>query len=309
MSLRLAALSFWLRLIEKPSLARMRDEHTLRRRFEQIAKRIFVMPKGIEAKAEMLGGVHAMRYGSGHAASILYLHGGAFLAGSHVTHGHLAAWLAQAAEMPAYLIDYRLAPEHPFPSAVEDACSAYASLAARGPVVLAGDSAGGGLVFSVLVVSRQARLPDPLACVAFSPWADMTLRAESLTRNARADCMLPVGRMREVATRYLDGASPTDLRASPVLAAFRPAPPPAFISYAADEILADDALAMADALRRDGGRVELECNEAAPHAWPIFARRIPEAGATLVAAGQFIKRAVQAANTGGACHDRPHTPD
>ena len=293
MSLRLAVLSFWLRLIEKPSLARMPDEITLRRRFEQIAARLFVMPKGIEGVEEALGGVRAKRYGAGAAPAILYLHGGAFLAGNHRTHGHLAAWLSRHAGMPAHLIGYRLAPEHPFPAAVDDALAAFRALAAQGPVVLAGDSAGGGLVFSLLVALREEGLADPLACVAFSPWADMTLRAESLTRNARADCMLPVGRMREVSARYLDGADPSDWRASPVLARFDPVPPPAFISYAANEILSDDATAMAAALRRSGGEVVLERHDAAPHAWPIFARHLPEADATLAAAGQFLKNVVQ----------------
>lgn len=289
MSLRLAVLSFWLRLIEKPSLARMQDEITLRRRFEQIATWLFIMPTGMNGVAGTLGSIPATRYGPDAETSILYLHGGAFLAGSHRTHGHLAAWLAQYAGMPAHLIEYRLAPEHPFPAAVDDAFLAYEALAARGSVVLAGDSAGGGLVFSLLVALRDKGRKDPLACVAFSPWADMTLRAKSLIRNERADCMLPADRMPEVAARYLDGADPSDVRASPVLAQFNPAPPPAFISYANNEILADDALAMAATLGRDGGDVVLECHDAAPHAWPIFARHLPEADATLAAAGQFVK--------------------
>jgi acetyl esterase/lipase len=303
MGLRLAALSLWLRLFEKPSLARMPDEATLRRRFEQIARRVFVMPEDERSRPEVAGGIPAMRYGEGGAATILYLHGGAFLAGGSVTHGHLAAWLAREAGLPAVLIAYRLAPEHPFPAAVEDALTAYKSLAASGPVVLAGDSAGGGLVFALLVALRQEGCADPVACVAFSPWADMTLRAESLTRNARADCMLPVDRMREVAARYLDGADPTDPRASPVLARFETAPPPAFISYAACEILADDATAMASALRRAGGQVVLERHDRAPHAWPIFAGRLPEADATLAAAGRFLKSLITPAQ--GAADDRP----
>ena len=295
MGWRLAALSLLLRLTEKPRLRRMRDVGVLREGFERIARRSFHMPKGVPAEAGPVAGVPCVRYGAGGRATILYLHGGAFLAGGPVTHGHLAAGLSLRAGCAAVLLDYRLAPEHPFPAAVEDALAVYRALRADGPVVLAGDSAGGGLVFALLVALRAAGLADPLALVAFSPWADMRVEADSLSRNARADALLPADRIREVAQAYLGGADPDDTRASPVLSRFAPAPPPTVLAASRCEILADDAAAMAAALERDGGAVVAHWHATAPHAWPIFAGLVPEADATLDAAGRFLAGALRAA--------------
>lgn len=294
MSLRLSALSLWLRLTEKPKLARLRDVGALRQGFEATAGRVFRMPPGMARCADTIADVPCTRFGPPDAPLLLYLHGGAFLAGNARTHGHLAAALARAAGMAAVLPDYRLAPEHPFPAALDDALAVYAALRATGPVAVAGDSAGGGLVFALLLAIRQAGLADPRALVAFSPWADLRLTAPSLARNARADAMLPAGRIREVAAAYLGGADPADPRASPVLAAFDPAPPPAYIAASRNEILADDAAAMGAALGRAGGRVTLDWADAAPHAWPIFTGLVPEADATLARAGRFLATALQA---------------
>lgn len=298
MGLRLAILNLWLRLLEKPTLARMQDPAVLRQRFERVASHVFVKPKDVVETPETWGGVPCTRYGGKSGpATLLHLHGGAYLAGNAKTHGHLTAWLGHEADLPAVLAAYRLAPEHPFPAALDDALAVYTALSQTGPVVLSGDSAGGGLVFALLVALREAGLPDPVACVAFSPWADLTLKADSLRRNAWADVMLPAQRLIEVAQRYLDGADPTDPRASPVLAHFRAAPPPSFIAYGAREILADDAVAMAAALRRDGGSVTVDCHPEAPHAWPIFARRLREADATLACAGAFIRTCLKECQT------------
>lgn len=288
MSLRLAALSLWLRLTEKPKLARLPDAATLRSTFETTAARIFLMPPNVSTTAVEVSGVPCTLFGSESVPRLLYLHGGAFLAGSAATHGHLAAALGRAAGMAAMLPEYRLAPENPFPAAVDDILAVYAALRQSGPVAVCGDSAGGGLVFALLVAARAASLPDPAALVAFSPWADMRLVAGSLRRNARADVMLPVDRIREVAAQYLGGADPRDPRASPVIAQFASSPPPAFIAASRTEILADDAQAMADALARAGGIVTLDWAADAPHAWPIFAGLVPEADATLARAGRFL---------------------
>jgi acetyl esterase/lipase len=293
--LRLAALSLWLRLVQKPRLSRLRDAGELRRSFERVAALAFMRPPGVAEARGAVGGVPCVWQRAPQAAAsgtILYLHGGAFIAGSARTHSHLAAHLARRTGLPAVLPEYRLAPEHPFPAAIDDALSVYRGLAVSGPVVLTGDSAGGGLAFGLLVAIRAAGLADPRALAVFSPWADLTLRADSIRRNAKVDAMLPAGRIAEVAAYYLAGADPHDPRASPVLARFTPAPPPAFLAASRCEILADDTVALAAVLRHDGGTVVEHWHATAPHAWPIFAGLLPEADTTLDAAATFLRTAL-----------------
>ncbi|MEM9784533.1 MAG: alpha/beta hydrolase, partial [Pseudomonadota bacterium] len=220
-------------------------------------------------------------------------HGGAYIAGSTRTHRHLAAALAGRAGGVALMPDYRLAPEHRLPAALDDAEAAWTALieagVAPGRIALAGDSAGGGLAAALLgrLTKRKAALPGAL--VTFSPWADMTGRAASLRAHARADAMLPAHRFVDLLAFCLpEGADPSDPDVSPVFAEFR-APPPAFVAVGSHEILTDDATALAARLRGAGGEVHLEIGRRLPHAWPIFRGWLPAADRTLEAAGDFIR--------------------
>jgi acetyl esterase/lipase len=287
----------------------------MRARFERDARRMFRPPEDANFVADTIrrngdGGANggliealwASRGRPDRRRVILYLHGGAFLAGSIRTHRHLAAYLAGAAGVRTLLFDYRLAPEHPFPAALGDALCAYRHLLRSGyearHIALAGDSAGGGLVFSLLLKLAGLGLPQPACVVAFSPWTDMTMTRGSLRRNARRDMMLPVRRFREVIGHYLQGTMTTEPLVSPVYGEFDN-PPPAMITASKSEVLRDDAVAMADRLREAGGDVALELWKDMPHGWPIFAGVVPEADQTVERVGRFIARHLGVAGSGG----------
>jgi acetyl esterase/lipase len=305
LSLRLHLLNLWLRLAVKQPLKRLRDPLFLRRRFERDAARFFIVPEGANFVEDLVRGAGneappdpvpvtwASRNRPDRRKVILYLHGGAFIAGSTRTHRHLGAALAGAAGVRAVLPDYRLAPEHPFPAALDDAIAAYRHLLglgyAPGEIAVAGDSAGGGLVFALLLRAAAEGLARPACAVGFSPWVDLTGRQPSLRRNAGRDVMLPAGRAVEVARLYLGGHDPADPLASPLFGAWRD-PPPALIMASRGEILVDEAIGLADALRGGGGDVRLELWRGVPHAWPIFCGLIGAADAAVAQAGAFIAR-------------------
>jgi len=229
---------------------------------------------------------------------VFEIHGGGFMTGSIEMMDPWCQRVSAKVGAVVVSVEYRLAPEHPFPAALDDALCVYRHLLASGyearHIALAGDSAGGGLVFSLLLKAAEQDLPRPACVVAFSPWTDMTMTRGSLRHNARRDMMLPVRRFREVVSLYLQGAMTTDPLASPVYGAYdggeSGGPPPALITASKSEILRDDAVAMADRLRDAGGDVALELWKDMPHAWPLFAGMVREADQTVERAGRFIAR-------------------
>lgn len=302
-SFALVLMTLWLRLVEKPALARERDIGRARERLERNARRLFRLPPGAEVDETRRGALRLATVRSGRPGAgrvLLYLHGGAFIMGSPETHLPFAATLAEAAEATAFAPDYRLAPEHPFPAAVEDAVEALrAAIEAAGPggrVVVAGDSAGGGLAFALLVAARREGLPDPAGVLAFSPWVDMTMRAPSLRRNARKDPLLPVSRMKEVIRWRMGDHDPEDPLASPVFARFDRPPPPAMIQIGRGEILEDDARGMTATLRAAGGDVRLDWTGRTPHAFQLAHRTIPEARLAVARAVDFLRERFAAAD-------------
>jgi acetyl esterase/lipase len=299
MSVRLAAISLFLRLVEKPRLARSTDPLKVRAIFEKTAARTFRMPRDANVIGDRIeadtGAVPVEWVSQGRPdrrAVIIYLHGGAYMMGSIATHRHLAAALAGHAGARALVPEYRLAPEARWPGAVEDALACYRGLLNSGydasRIAFAGDSAGGGLAFATLIAGREAGLPDPACIVAFSPWVDLTLSCKSLQRNARKDPMLPASRLTETRDFYVSAENAIAATASPLLADI-PNPPPTLIQASRIELLEDEAAAMAEKLREAGGEVRLEWFQKAPHAWQIFCGMAPEADDAVQRAGDFIR--------------------
>jgi epsilon-lactone hydrolase len=300
MSWQLALLDLVLRVTEKRHLARETSFERARARMEQQSARTFVVPPGMTRRAETLVAdariLPALRVdgaaGPG-APLLLWFHGGAYCLGSPRTHAALAATLARRIGADALLPDYRLAPEHPFPAAPEDALTAWRGLLAAGQdpsrVAIGGDSAGGGLALGLLHQIGARGLPRPACAVIFCPWADMTLAGASLVSLARRDAMLPAARITEIRDAYMAGADPADPRASPVFGDFAGSPP-VMIQASRHEILRDDAIRMAGRLSGQGVEVAFDLQPKVPHAVQLFHGRVPEADAALDRAAAFLRR-------------------
>ena len=210
---------------------------------------------------------------------VLYLHGGGYLFGSPKTHRQVLIAMAKAFQAPVYGLDYRLAPEHPFPAAVEDAAKAYEWMLIRHPeaaIVLAGDSAGAGLAIATAVGVRDGGMRQPKAIVAFSPYSDLAVTGASVEANAKSCAMFTPRGVREAAAMYLAGANARDPRASPLYADLAGLPP-MLLFASRHEILRDDTLRLAERASAAGVKVELVVRDRLPHVWPVFVTLLPEA--------------------------------
>ncbi|MBF9034582.1 alpha/beta hydrolase fold domain-containing protein [Rhodobacterales bacterium HKCCE2091] len=292
MSRRLSALTLALRVLAKPRLARIADPAPLRRDMKIAGLVLGGVPRGMQ-QGHLDGPVPSLVLTPGDAVPgrhILYFHGGGYVAGSPRSHRGLAARLSQAARARIVLPSYRLGPEAPFPAAQDDARAAFEALVASGVapgrIVLAGDSAGGGLALSLLS-SLCADGIRPAGVVALSPWTDLTGGGASMTANAKADPMLPAHRLDDLVAFAAPGTDRSDPRLSPLFARFD-APPPVLIQCSETEVLRDDSRRMAEVLRSAGGRVTLSEWPDTPHVWQFFAPFLPEAGAAIAEAGRFV---------------------
>ncbi|GGH49730.1 alpha/beta hydrolase fold domain-containing protein [Frigidibacter albus] len=294
MSRHLGLLNTALRLGTKPALARMRDPVLARAMMERGARWMFRAPPHLLVLDAPLCGVPGLRISAGRVApghAILHLHGGAFVAGSPRTHQAMLGRLSRLSGLEVFAPAYRLAPEHPFPAALEDAEAAFAGLLARGyapeRIALGGDSAGGGLAFALLA-RLYAAGTVPGFVYGFSPWSDLTGSGESIRRNARADPMLPAARLADVAQMYLQGHPAGDPGASPLFAEF-PGAPPVLLQVGSTEILLDDSLRLAERLRGFGAAVDLQLLPGVPHVCQLFDGWVPEARAALRVAAAAIR--------------------
>ena len=252
-------------------------------------------PASINSTLVDAGGILALRVSTPASQGnrhILFVHGGGFVAGSSALYRHVTWRFAAAARASLLAITYRLAPEHPFPAALDDAMTAYRWLLANGAdprhVAVMGDSAGGNLVFAMLLKARDEGLPLPAAAVGLSPWVDLALESPSLRRNAEADPMLNTREVPKLVDSYLQGADPRVPYASPVYGDLTGLPP-TLIQVGSDEILHDDAVRMAEKLRASGCHVELEVWQRMPHVWHLFATIVPEGRRAIARVGAFLE--------------------
>ncbi|HEX4111149.1 MAG TPA: alpha/beta hydrolase [Stellaceae bacterium] len=222
---------------------------------------------------------------------ILYLHGGAYVAMSPRTHRSVTSRLAIWSNASSFVLDYRLAPEHPFPAALADAVAAYRALIAGGvspsQIVLAGDSAGGGLALALLLALRDGHDPLPAAAVLFSPWTDLAATGASIVANNASDAMFFGSWVAREARHYLGDTPATNPLASPVYADLTGLPP-LFIQVGDSEILLDDSRRVFENAKKVGVEATLQIWRGVPHGWQIFAPVLPEGRAALRQASAFI---------------------
>jgi epsilon-lactone hydrolase len=295
LSLRAQLLRLIAGLVFRPVLnADLPPAVTRRRLLRLSAASRLPLPQGSQIETAELGGVPVewVRNARNTAsASLLYLHGGAYVLGAPAMYREMAARLAHAG-MDVAVLDYRLAPEHPFPAALDDALSAYRALLAAGHsprrLVIGGDSAGGGLTLACALAIRDAGLPQPAALVTLSPWTDLSLSGASHTRLAEQELLLREPLLRRGGAAYLAGSTPLHPLASPLFADLH-ALAPLLIQVADREILLDDALRLADKARAAGVKVELQVWPRLWHVWQIFAGKMPEADAALAQILRFIR--------------------
>jgi acetyl esterase/lipase len=225
--------------------------------------------------------------------AILYLHGGAYVVGSPDTHRSLVARIAAATRARCLVIDYRLAPEHPFPAALDDALKAYRWLLAQkhepSRLAIAGDSAGGGLTLATLLALRDAGTPLPAAAVCLSPWTDLEGTGASATDPKVGDPMITVDGLRDSGRQYLGGADPRSPLAAPLHGDYRGLPP-LLIQVGTREILLDDSTRVAAKAAAAGVDVTLEQGEGLIHVWQFFGAHVPESIAALARIGEFVAK-------------------
>ena len=225
---------------------------------------------------------------------LLYLHGGGYFMGSCNTHRDLAARLSQVTGARVLLLDYRLAPEHPFPAAVEDATSAFRWLLKEGVasehIAIGGDSAGGGLTLATLLSLRDAGERLPAAAIILSGWMDMTCSGESCNTCADIDIMVRMDGLKQDREWYIGRAEPPPVLASPLQGDLRGLPP-MIIHVGSDEILRDDSVRLAKQAQAAGVEAKLEIWDGMWHVFHLGAAMgVPESQAALDQIGEFVRK-------------------
>lgn len=227
-------------------------------------------------------------------AVILYIHGGGFVAGSPAGHRPITASLARLGSCNVFSLDYRLAPQHRFPAALDDAAAAYQWLLEQNfnphQIAIAGDSAGGGLVLSTLLRLQDGNIPLPSSAVCFSPWTDLAGTGDSMQSNGKMDAMFCPENIPEFASAYLGKASPFDKYASPVFAEFDATFPPILFQVGSTEVLLDDSRRIHEKIQQSGGKSELEICKNTPHCWQMLGSFVPEAHNAMESAVKFMGR-------------------
>jgi acetyl esterase/lipase len=268
----------------------------------------FLLPPGICVEQDVLGSVPVewIHPNNAHAGRVFFhLHGGGYVLGNPARSRPFTTEFALKARCHVVSIDYRLAPEHPFPAAVTDALVAYSALLASGQspetIAIGGEFAGGGLAVATLIAARNAHLAMPAALLAISPWTDMDCSAPSIAALAHTDPLLSARTLREMADAYIQRGDPRAPTASPAHADLHGLPP-MLIHVGSEEVLLDDAKALERRARVSGANATLEIWPGMIHAWHMFHDVLPEADEAIAKLAQFVRRRWDALTPEGLLH-------
>ena len=266
-----------------------------RERFQRMERWVPPPPRGTRIEQVSVGGVPGEVVATAASAPdrhVLFLHGGAYSVGSPRLY-RLFTWrLANAGRARVLAIEYRLAPEHPFPAALDDVVQAYRWLLSGGAdprrLAIAGDSAGGGLTLAAMLKLRDQGAPLPSAAVVMSPWTDLALTGRSLHTNAASDPMLVAAEVPRLARFYVPESEARNPYASPLYGDPRGLSP-TLIQVGSDEILRDDAVSMAEKMKAAGCEVELQVWPRMPHVFQVLAAVVPEARKAIAEIARFLQ--------------------
>lgn len=271
------------------------DWYKARVAYDDVMAELFPAPPGVAVSDMDLNGVPAGRVVPRElkaGRTLLYIHGGGYASGGPRGYRGLAGRLAGLLHAEAFIPDYRLAPQHRFPAAIDDVVTAYRSLLEQGhdprSLVVAGDSAGGAMVMTLMRKARDAGLPLPSAGFAMSPWANLAHTGASIRTRAGLDPACTLEFLTLLAQNFLGDALPTDPDASPVNADVRGLPP-VLIHIGENELMLSDAIRLAAHLAENRVRVSLEVWPGMFHVWHLFAGILPEADEALGNASAFIE--------------------
>lgn len=246
----------------------------------------------VKVEIDGMAAVRAQPKSSEPSGTVLYFHGGGYCVGGWETHRGLITHLAVAADATIYAPNYRLAPEHPHPAALEDGLRAYRWMLAQGiaseRIALAGDSAGGGLALATAIAIRDEGVPAPASIALISPWVDLRGDTPSMTTNRSLDPMLRPTWSRECAASYLNGRDPSDPACSPLFADHRDLPP-MLIHVGTDELIFDDATRLAERARDAGVDVTLHVFDRMWHEFQIHAGAMNESDEAVAELGEFLR--------------------
>lgn len=295
-SYQATAFKLVLRLLKKRMFSNT-DHVALRRMVNKSSRRMPKPPADIDFRSERIEGIPCLwvkAMGAEPEKIIFYLHGGGYIfCSAHTTHKDILWRLSVASKCRVIAPDYRLAPEHPYPAALDDSIKVYCWLLDQGykakNIVIVGDSAGGGLTYGTVLKIRDLGLPLPAATVAMSPWTDLAVTGESVITNLKRDALIPGEGLNEGAQYYLAGASTHDPYASP-LYGDPTGLPPTLIQVSKDEVLLDDSRRLAAKYRAAGVPCELELWDGVPHVWQTLAMFIPEGKTAINRIGRFIAK-------------------